>query len=57
MGQRMLYNQTELDREYAAIERKWVEEGFPLVDRQPEPKRIIAAIEDTLARFGSAEVI
>ena len=52
LGQRMLYNPTELEREYDAIEKKWVREGFPLVDRQPDPKQVITTVHNILARFG-----
>jgi alpha-N-acetylglucosaminidase len=55
LDQRMIYNATELNREYDAIERKWVKEGFPLVDRQPDPKQVIGTIQTTLAKFASAE--
>jgi len=55
--QRMIYNATELDREYDAIERKWVKEGFPLADRQPDPKQVIQAIQTMLAKFESAEKV
>jgi hypothetical protein len=57
MGQRLVYNATALDREYDAIEKKWVKEGFPLVERQPNPKQVISAVEDMLARFASAEKV
>ena len=39
MDQRRLYDSTELDRKYDAIENKWVEEGFPLIDRRADPWR------------------
>lgn len=57
MDQRMVYNATELDREYAAIERKWVDVGFPLVDRQPDPKQVITTLRDILEKFAPAEKI
>ena len=57
LDQRMVYNVTELDREYDAIERKWVEEGFPLVDRQPDPKQVITTIQTMLAKFAAAEKV
>ncbi|HMD83650.1 MAG TPA: alpha-N-acetylglucosaminidase C-terminal domain-containing protein, partial [Terriglobia bacterium] len=57
VDQRMIYNATELDREYDAIERKWVKEGFPLADRQPDPKQVIQAIQTMLAKFESAEKV
>jgi hypothetical protein len=57
MDQRRVYDPTELDREYGAIERKWVEEGFPLVDRQPNPPEVITTVEKILAKFASAEKI
>jgi hypothetical protein len=57
LDQRIIYNATELDREYDAIERKWVTEGFPLVDRQPDPKQAIKTIQTMLAKFASAEKV
>jgi len=57
MDQRMVYNATELDLEYDAIERKWVMEGFPLVDRQPDPKQVIKTIQAVLAKYASAEKV
>ena len=55
MDQRMLYNATELDLEYDGIERKWVKEGFPLLDRQPNPRQVIETVQAILAKFASAE--
>jgi alpha-N-acetylglucosaminidase len=57
MDQRMVYNSTELDRKYDAIERKWVQEGFPLVDRQPDPKQVIKTIESILTKFAAAKEV
>ncbi|MGO8788007.1 MAG: alpha-N-acetylglucosaminidase C-terminal domain-containing protein, partial [Terriglobia bacterium] len=57
LDQRMVYNVTELDREYDSIERKWVANGFPLVDRQPDPKQVIATIQTMLAKFAAAEKV
>ena len=57
MDQRMVYNAAELDREYDVIERKWVNEGFPLVDRQPDPKQVISTVQSMLAKFASAEKV
>jgi len=51
----MVYNATELDLEYDAIERKWVAEGFPLVDRKPDPRQAMQTIQAMLAKFASAE--
>jgi hypothetical protein len=55
LGQRLLYISTETGSEYDAIEKKWVQEGFPLVDRQPRPQRVIPTIDNILATFGSAQ--
>jgi len=55
LDQRMVYNATELDLEYDAIERKWVAEGFPLVDRKPDPRQAMRTIQAILAKFASAE--
>jgi hypothetical protein len=57
MDQRMVYNATKLDREYDAIERKWVDQGFTLVDRQPDAKQVISTIQSMLVKFASAEKI
>jgi hypothetical protein len=57
LDQRMVYNATELNREYDGIERKWVKEGFPLVDRQPDPKQVIGRIATILEKFASAEKV
>lgn len=55
LDQRMVYNAAELDREYDAIEKKWVTEGFPLVDRSPDPRQVITTIKTILAKFAAAE--
>jgi alpha-N-acetylglucosaminidase len=57
LDQRILSNTTELDREYGTIEQKWVTEGFPLVERQPDPKQAIETIKMMLAKFASAEKV
>jgi alpha-N-acetylglucosaminidase len=57
LGQRMVSDTTELDREYDAIERQWVTEGFPLVDRQPDPRQVIKTIRTMLSKFASAEKV
>ena len=57
MDQRMVYNAAELNREYDAIERKWVNECFPLVDRQPDPQQVISTVQSMLAKFASAEKV
>jgi len=57
MDQRMVYNPTELDREYDAIEKKWVKDGFPLVEQKPAPKQVIDTVKTILARFASAEKV
>jgi len=56
LDQRMLYNGVELDRRYEAIERKWVNEGFPLVERSPDPEGVVATVQDILKKFESAEI-
>ena len=55
LDQRMVYNATELDLEYDAVERKWVAEGFPLVDRKPDPRQAMQTIQAILTKFASAE--
>ncbi|TAM83334.1 MAG: hypothetical protein EPN47_04280 [Acidobacteria bacterium] len=53
-GQRVLNRVTydgKLVREYEAIEKKWVNEGFPLVERKPDPQRVIATVEEILKEF------
>jgi len=57
MDQRMIASTAELDREYDAIERKWVAEGFPLVEREPAPKLVIKTIQGILTNFASAEKV
>lgn len=52
MDQRRLYDPAALDREYDAIETKWVAEGFPLVEQAPHPERVILTAKKLLARFG-----
>jgi alpha-N-acetylglucosaminidase len=51
MDQRRLYNPSELDRQYDAIETKWVAEGFPLVERQPDPEEVISTVKKLLVKF------
>jgi nitrate/nitrite-specific signal transduction histidine kinase len=51
MDQRRLYDPAELDRQYDAIETKWVAEGFPLVDRQPDPEEVISTVKKLLVKF------
>jgi len=51
MDQRRLYDPAALDRQYDAIEKKWVAEGFPLVDRQPDPEEVIPTVKKLLAKF------
>jgi alpha-N-acetylglucosaminidase len=57
LDQRLIANTTELDREYDAIERKWVNEGFALVDRQPDPAAVVATVQKMLAKFRGAEEV
>jgi alpha-N-acetylglucosaminidase len=47
-GQLRYYRVAELSEEYSTIERRWVEEGFPLVNTRPNPKGVIAIVEDIL---------
>ncbi len=54
-GQRMVYNQVKLESEYDAIEKKWVDDGFPLLEQRPDPKRVISTVEEILVKFRSAE--
>lgn len=54
MDQRMVYNATELERTYDAIEKKWVKEGFPLVDRQPDPQQVVGTANAILQNFALA---
>jgi hypothetical protein len=51
MDQRRLYDSAKLDREYDAIEKKWVAEGFPLIDRQPDPEEVIPTVKKLLAKI------
>jgi len=55
LDQRMIPSATELDREYDAIERKWVKDGFPLENRQPDPKQAIITVQTMLEKFAFAE--
>jgi alpha-N-acetylglucosaminidase len=55
MDQEMIYDQVALEDEYDAIERKWVTEGFPLIERKPDPKSVIGTVENLLTRFRDAE--
>ena len=48
LKQRQLYRSDELDRQYNEIEEKWVKQGFPLVQRRPDPQRVIKTCEDIL---------
>ncbi|MGD0500563.1 MAG: alpha-N-acetylglucosaminidase TIM-barrel domain-containing protein [Bryobacteraceae bacterium] len=53
LNERKDYSATELGQEYDAIEKKWVEAGFPLVDRRPDPTGVIGTVRDILNRFGN----
>jgi hypothetical protein len=55
MNQRRLYDVAALDGLYEVIERRWVEQGFPLVERQPNPPAVIATVQKILAKFAVAE--
>jgi alpha-N-acetylglucosaminidase len=57
LDQRLLFRPFEVNRECDAIERKWVNEGFSLVDRQPDPGRVVKTIQTMLAKFASAEKV
>jgi hypothetical protein len=49
LNQRQFFPSDQLDKQYAAIEEKWVKDGFPLLEKNPEPERAIATVEDILA--------
>ena len=51
MDHRVVFNTAELERRYETIEKKRVNDGFPLVERQSDPKRVISTIHEMLARF------
>jgi alpha-N-acetylglucosaminidase len=55
MNQRRLYDSAALDIQYDAIEKGWVENGFPLVERQPDPAAVIATVQKILAEFAGPE--
>jgi alpha-N-acetylglucosaminidase len=55
MDQLMISDQAALEDEYDAIENKWVTEGFPLVERKPDPKSVIKTVERILTIFENAE--
>ena len=54
MDQRRLYDAPALERQYDAIETKWVDEGFTLVDRRPDPEAVVSTVTKLLARFADA---
>lgn len=54
MDQRRLYDIPALERQYDAIETKWVNEGFTLVDRRPDPAAVVSTVKKLLARFAEA---
>jgi alpha-N-acetylglucosaminidase len=47
--------QVRLEAHYDSIEQKWVREGFPLVEEQPNPSRVIELARSALQRFYEAE--
>jgi len=53
----MIFNPIQLEEKYDAIERKWVQEGFPLVDRQPDPRQVIRTVQSILVKFAPAEEV
>jgi alpha-N-acetylglucosaminidase len=55
MDQLMISDQAALEDEYDVIENKWVTEGFPLVERKPDPKSVIKTVERILTIFKNAE--
>ncbi len=54
-GQRMVYNQVKLESEYDAVERKWVDDGFPLLENRPDPRQAVATAEEIIVKFRPAE--
>ena len=54
-GQLMVYDQDALDSTYDAIEKKWVSEGFAIIDRQPNPKHVIDTAENLWPHLKKAE--
>jgi len=57
LDQRIVYNQVELDKRYDAVERKWVNEGFALIERQPDPRQVVPAVQRILKKYADAEEI
>jgi hypothetical protein len=49
LNQRQFFPSDQLDKQNAAIEEKGVKDGFPLLEKNPEPERVIATVEDILA--------
>jgi|GEM_PF-1871255 alpha-N-acetylglucosaminidase len=47
--------QVRLEARYDSIEQKWVREGFPLVEEQPNPPRVLELARTALERFHEAE--
>jgi alpha-N-acetylglucosaminidase len=57
-GQRLLDYQpggVRLERRYGEIEREWVEKGFPLLEENDHPERVVALAREILERFRGAE--
>ena len=48
LGQRLLYNSQDLDAKYDALEKRWVKDGFPLLDTPAKPGQVIERVEEIL---------
>jgi len=61
--QRIIYNTTELEQKYDAIEKKWVKDGFPLLEERTSPMQrlhatqLVNAIESILSGMALAEKV
>lgn len=55
LDQRMLFNVDQLSREYETIEHNWVDDGFRLIEQEPNPGQIVVSIRSMLTEFASAE--
>jgi alpha-N-acetylglucosaminidase len=51
IGQRLIGMLFVIEKEYEPIENNWVNNGFPLIERSPEPKRVISTVEKILQEF------
>jgi len=48
LSQRLLYNSQDLDAKYDGLEKRWVKEGFPLLDTPAKPEQVIERVEELL---------